>query len=93
MKNKFEMRVHERNMKIEDLKSQIAHSYLMSHTQALSGTLSTQKPASFPPVDMSQTATSAFNLRPQQEPLNYPHSSTNADVFYHLINGLVEKKF
>jgi ribosomal protein S10 len=28
MKNKFEMRIHERNMKIDDLKSQIQHSLL-----------------------------------------------------------------
>jgi len=60
MKNKFEMRIHERNMKIEDLKSQIAHTYLMSHTQVMSS----QKPPSYGTVDMSQTATSAFNLRP-----------------------------
>jgi len=55
-KNKFEMRIHERNMKIDDLKSQIAHTFLQLHTtQAVRPGYATHQP-----VDLSQTVTSAL---------------------------------
>jgi len=63
MKNKYEMRVHERNMKIDDLKSQIQHSLLYQQTAVVAGLgmpMSVQKqhqPQSNV-LDLSATATS-----------------------------------